>query len=198
VRIGYTVLSRQNVQLNQTFYGSTAYDADWSVEHCLEKTSCMTLITQFRTRIMIPYQTKDKCIKFPAILLRSSSINSVLYLKAQITKTMYNLLNRKVLVTGASRGLGAVIAKAFAQEGCDFAITYLASEAKAEAVASEIRSSTGRQVVTIQAVSYKKKFETISADLEPPRNYLSSPNAKELSKKQSKPLEDLTLSYTML
>ena len=111
---------------------------------------------------------------------------------------MYNLMNRKVLVTGASRGLGAVIAKAFAQEGCDLAITYLASEAKAKEVASEIRASTGRQVVVLQAVSYKRKIETISADLEPPRNYLSSPNAKELSKKQSKPLEDLTLSYTML
>jgi len=64
---------------------------------------------------------------------------------------MYNLLNRKVLVTGASRGLGAVIAKAFAQEGCDLAITYLASEAKAK----------------LQAVSYKRKIETISADLKP-------------------------------
>ncbi len=113
----------------------------------------MTLMTNVRTRIMIPYQTKDKCIKFPAILLRFSSINSVLNLRAQITKTMYNLMNRKVLVTGASRGLGAVIAKAFAQEGCDLAITYLASEAKAEAVASEIRSSTGRQVAVLQAVS---------------------------------------------
>jgi NAD(P)-dependent dehydrogenase (short-subunit alcohol dehydrogenase family) len=80
---------------------------------------------------------------------------------------MYNLLNRKVLVTGASRGLGAVIAKAFAQEGCDLAITYLASEAKAKAVASEIRASTGRQVVVLQAVSYKRKIETISADLKP-------------------------------
>lgn len=147
---------------------------------------------------MIPYQTKDKCIRFPAILPRSSLINSVLHFKAKITKTMYNLLNRKVLVTGASRGLGAFIAKAFAQEGCDLAITYLASEAKAETVASEIRSSTGRQVVVLQAVSYKRKFETISANLKPPRNYLSSPNAKELSKKQSKPLEDLTLSSTML
>ena len=78
---------------------------------------------------------------------------------------MYNLMNRKVLVTGASRGLGAVIAKAFAQEGCDLAITYLASEAKAKAVASEIRASTGRHVVVLQAVSYKWKFEANSADL---------------------------------
>jgi hypothetical protein len=80
---------------------------------------------------MMPYQTKNKSIKYSAILPRSSFINSVLHFKAQITKTMSNLLNRKVLGTGASRGLGAVTAKAFAQEGCDLAITYLASEAKA-------------------------------------------------------------------
>jgi NAD(P)-dependent dehydrogenase (short-subunit alcohol dehydrogenase family) len=66
---------------------------------------------------------------------------------------MYNLKDRKVLVTGASRGLGAAIAKAFAEEGCDLAITYLGSKDKAEAVAAEIRSSNGRKVIILQAVS---------------------------------------------
>jgi NAD(P)-dependent dehydrogenase (short-subunit alcohol dehydrogenase family) len=65
---------------------------------------------------------------------------------------MYNLKDRKVLVTGASRGLGAAIAKAFAEEGCDLAITYLGSKDKSEDVAAEIRTSTERTVVVFQAV----------------------------------------------
>ncbi|KAF8857452.1 NAD(P)-binding protein [Acephala macrosclerotiorum] len=56
-----------------------------------------------------------------------------------------------MLVTGASRGLGAAIARAFAREGCDLAITCLRSKDKVEAVAAEIRSLTGRQVVVLQA-----------------------------------------------
>lgn len=74
-------------------------------------------------------------------------------LRNQIYGAMYNLKGRKVLVTGASRGLGAAIAKAFSEEGCDLAITYLGSKDKAEAVAAGIISSTGRQVVILQAVS---------------------------------------------
>ncbi|OCK81467.1 NAD(P)-binding protein [Lepidopterella palustris CBS 459.81] len=36
----------------------------------------------------------------------------------------YNLKGRNVLITGGSRGLGAVIASAFAAEGCNIAINY--------------------------------------------------------------------------
>lgn len=78
---------------------------------------------------------------------------------------MYNLKDRKVLVTGASRGLGAAIARAFAEEGCDLAITYLGSKDKAENIAVEIRSSTGRQVVVLQAdLSFVPECERIVAE----------------------------------
>ena len=66
---------------------------------------------------------------------------------------MYELKGRKILVTGASRGLGAAIAKAFAHEGCDVAITCLGSKDKAEPVAEDIGKSTGRQVAVLQGVS---------------------------------------------
>lgn len=46
---------------------------------------------------------------------------------------------KTALVTGGSRGLGAVVAKQLAMQGADVAITYVASEAKAAAVVNELQ-----------------------------------------------------------
>ena len=54
---------------------------------------------------------------------------------------MSNSLNGKVaLVTGGSRGLGAAVALALADEGADVAISYEKSKERAEAVVAQINS----------------------------------------------------------
>lgn len=57
------------------------------------------------------------------------------------------LLNNKIaLVTGASRGVGAAIAKTLAREGASVIVNYFQSQAKAEAVAQAISDAGGKAI----------------------------------------------------
>ena len=59
-------------------------------------------------------------------------------------------MNRTLLITGASRGIGAAAARLAAQAGWDVALNYTRDAAAAEAVASEVRGA-GRRALVLQA-----------------------------------------------
>lgn len=60
---------------------------------------------------------------------------------------MSEFKDRLVLVTGASSGIGAAVAKAFAAAGASVAIHYNSSKANAEKVAAEIEAAGGRALL---------------------------------------------------
>src|SRR3981081_659333 len=55
-----------------------------------------------------------------------------------------------VLITGASRGIGAATARLAANRGLDVAISYLKARAAAEAVVADV-AAAGRRAVAVQA-----------------------------------------------
>ena len=63
---------------------------------------------------------------------------------------MIDLNGKRALVTGGSRGIGAAIALALAENGADVAFTYNSSAERADAVVKSIES-TGRRALAIQA-----------------------------------------------
>ena len=65
---------------------------------------------------------------------------------------MTNLAGKRALVTGASRGIGAAIALALAENGADVALTFQSSPGRAQDVVTSIEK-LGRRAVAIQADS---------------------------------------------
>ncbi|MEH2279548.1 MAG: SDR family oxidoreductase [Nostoc sp.] len=64
----------------------------------------------------------------------------------------YTLKNKRALVTGGSRGIGAAIVKRLATEGADVAFTYISSSDRAKEIAEAIQA-LGVQALDIQANS---------------------------------------------
>lgn len=63
----------------------------------------------------------------------------------------YDLKGRNVLITGGSRGLGAVLARTFAAEGCNVAINFQSSGAAASDLAKAIGEEYGVKTATVKA-----------------------------------------------
>ena len=70
-------------------------------------------------------------------------------------------MSHRVLITGASQGIGAATARLFAQEGWDVALNYNQSQAEAEALAARL-SGLGVKAVPIQAdISVPERAERL-------------------------------------
>src|SRR6267143_3283475 len=65
-------------------------------------------------------------------------------------RTMANTQTRSAIVTGASRGIGSVVAKRLAHDGFAIVVNYAGNAAKAEEVVAEIKAAGG-QAVAVQA-----------------------------------------------
>ncbi|KPJ71077.1 hypothetical protein AMJ51_00065 [Microgenomates bacterium DG_75] len=63
---------------------------------------------------------------------------------------MFDLKDKKVLVTGASRGIGRGIALALAKQGADVAVNYRSKAEEANSVVAEIKKM-GREAFAVQA-----------------------------------------------
>lgn len=73
---------------------------------------------------------------------------------------MGQLSNKKILVTGATRGIGYAIAKLFAKEGADIAFVYLNSDQKAAELENDLKSEG------INAKGYKVNVADFAAAAE--------------------------------
>jgi NAD(P)-dependent dehydrogenase (short-subunit alcohol dehydrogenase family) len=62
-----------------------------------------------------------------------------------------SLKGKNVLVTGGSRGLGAVVVERFAAEGSNVVINYVSAADRAQKLAEDIREKYDVKVVIIQA-----------------------------------------------
>lgn len=74
------------------------------------------------------------------------------------------LVGKVAVVTGASKGIGAAIAKALAEEGASVVVNYATSKAGADKVVSEITASGGKAIAVQADISKKEDIQRLFAE----------------------------------
>ena len=77
---------------------------------------------------------------------------------------MKKLENKVAVVTGASKGIGAGIAKALAAEGAAVVVNYSSAKAGADAVVNEILAAGGKAIAVQANVANKADVERLYAE----------------------------------
>ena len=78
---------------------------------------------------------------------------------------MGKLTGKVAVVTGASKGIGAGIAKAFGREGASVVVNYASDRAGAERVAKEIASAGGKAVVIGGSVAKSADIDALFSEV---------------------------------
>jgi 3-oxoacyl-[acyl-carrier protein] reductase len=82
----------------------------------------------------------------------------------RVEETMSKLANRVAVVTGASKGIGAEIAKSLAAEGASVVVNYSSSKGGADRVVAEIKASGGNAIAVQADVANAKDVQKLFAD----------------------------------
>lgn len=78
---------------------------------------------------------------------------------------MGRLTGKVAVVTGASKGIGAGIAKAFGREGASVVVNYASDKAGAERVAKEIEAAGSKTLVVGASVAKAAEIDTLFAEV---------------------------------
>src|SRR2546426_12761135 len=76
-------------------------------------------------------------------------------------QTMKNTGTRSAIVTGASGGIGRIVAKRLASDGFAVAVHYAGNPAKAETVVTEIKGAGGKAIAVQADVAKPADVETL-------------------------------------
>ena len=85
-------------------------------------------------------------------------------MEANMSTNSNKLGGRVAVVTGASKGIGAAIAKALAAEGAAVVVNYASSRSGADKVVAEIISAGGKAVAVQADVAKKADIERMFAE----------------------------------